>query len=45
MVGNVLLQPAEIVCRTAAGQVVDTYRVYAGRLRHVMYERRPDESR
>jgi hypothetical protein len=45
MVGNVLLEPAEIVCCTAAGQVVETDCVYAGHLRHVMYERRPDEPR
>ncbi len=45
MVGDVLLQPAEIVCRTTAGQVVDTDCLYAGHLRHVIDERRPDEPR
>ena len=44
MVGNVLLQPAQILCCTTADRL-STPTVYAGHLRHVMHERRPDEPR
>ena len=45
MIGHVLLQPAEIIRRSTARQVVDTDCQNTGDLRHVTDERRPDEPR